>query len=223
MSDSDTDKQLDGLPLPSPRSPRHLDEKILNYAREHAPAPGPSRRAAWPAGLAAVAIAGVAVLITVQQPGAPDMDKAAPEMTAPAEAPGQHPPAPFAAEANLEQRATIKMSRRLPASEQAPPASAEFAGATSGSALLASDDGSTADTEQAEEAVALAAAPRAEADVRTVLVQCQQWLEEGQRERALAAYADLHRSCSDCGLPDTLEEALEELEDMLPAHQENLP
>ena len=63
MRDPDTLPEGGKLDLPSPRSPRDLDEKILRYAREHAPAPERRGRPAWVAGLATASIAGIALLL----------------------------------------------------------------------------------------------------------------------------------------------------------------
>ena len=63
MTDPDTLPEGGTLDLPSPRSPRELDEKILRYAREQAPEPERRGLPVWVTGLATASIAGVALLL----------------------------------------------------------------------------------------------------------------------------------------------------------------
>jgi hypothetical protein len=192
MSDSNLDRQLGELP--SPRSPTDLDDKILSYAKEHAPARRKWLQPAWATGLAAAAIAGVAVFVTVPQQQVPATLEAHKEVMAPVQT-----PAP--AEAKMENRAMMKMSRRRPEAS---------AGAMGGAMEM--EEIASFDSAMDMEAPALAAAvPQTENDVQTVLLQCKEWVGSGEIEKAEALYRDLQARCSDCGLPETLSEALEKL------------
>lgn len=202
MSDSKLDRQLGELP--SPRSPAHLDDKILSYAKEHAPARRVWLQPAWATGIAAVAITGVAVFITVPQQPVPATLEVQKEVMAPAET-----TAPVAAEAKMENRAMMKMSRREELADQAARRRPEPSAGVIGGAMEMEEMASF-DSAMDREAPALAAAmPQTEDDVQTVLQQCREWVDGGEIEKAEALYRDLRERCSDCGLPETLGEALE--------------
>lgn len=74
------------LPLPAPRSPQSLDDRILAHAQAHAPARERSDYRQWMSGLAAASIFGVAVLIALPTQHTPEhepMYDAAPTVPAP--------------------------------------------------------------------------------------------------------------------------------------------
>ncbi len=59
-----TDRQADSdLDLPNKKSPAHLDQKILGYARDHAPERKPFMQPLWMKSMAAVSVVGIAVLL----------------------------------------------------------------------------------------------------------------------------------------------------------------
>jgi hypothetical protein len=101
MTDPDTVTEGGTLDLPSPGSPRELDEKILRYAREQAPEPERSSLPFWVKGLATASIAGVALLLVQSQwPGSSspevDLDESSAEMASAARVLGPQAAAPEA-------------------------------------------------------------------------------------------------------------------------------
>ncbi|RLQ22023.1 hypothetical protein DWB85_08770 [Seongchinamella sediminis] len=181
------------MPLPSPRSPRELDERIL--ARARAAAPQQHRRGplAWAGGLATAAVLVVAVYLlrlsdTATLTPAPASDPVQEEEAAGAPATAEI--APAANQADPQQK--LKMSAARPA--------ADFA----------------AQAPAAERAEAAAAAPAAGdetpgPDINAELLRLQALEAAGKREQALREYAELRRRCADCALPQTLEQALAQL------------
>lgn len=195
MSRQGTDR--DKLPLPSPGSPRELDEKILAHARANAPAGKRAGPLAWGGGLATASILVVAVYLTnltgSNDPAAPARVPAAEEVSL---QPENAPAAP----------AAMKMQARSRASDEASLA-ADYADTI---------EDLTAETEASEgHAAALPANHlKAEADtaaieplIRDRLEQFRAMLQRGQEEQARLEYAALRDSC-DCKLPQTLEQAL---------------
>ena len=187
------------LPLPSPRSPRELDERILAHARENAPDRN-RHTAGWLGGLATTAALVLAVYLTnladqgplAPQPAAPEL--AAPELAAPEE---EKVGAAEMAAATLETRAKLKAS----ADSDAPsPARAERQALPAAPVTEARFDSAGIAADQA------VTAP----DLQASLARLQDLLAEGEPDLARREYAALRDACGECDLPDTLEEALEQ-------------
>lgn len=215
------------LPLPEPRSPRELDQTILDYARDHAPQKRPGGLPAWGAGLATVAIVGIAVLISEPQRPAPNLEMAAPALeeslyaemadtAAPAMASPQKAADPdsssaepkrspmqssrLKAVADDEQRLQQQYSRRELAVDSV------AAGIVPGAPDQDAAQEVVSETEMASEALA---EPHP-ASVHRQLHECARLLQQGEEVQAREAFRKLREACSQCGLPETLEQAIEE-------------
>ena len=68
------------LPLPSPRSPRQLDDKILAYAQDNAPEKKSFIQPRWVAGLATAGVVVVALFITEPQQTTPTFREFTPSL-----------------------------------------------------------------------------------------------------------------------------------------------
>ena len=202
------------LPLPSPRSPGELDDKILTYARHQAPAKISSFRPRWAAGLATASVVAMALFIAdpqLQAPGFRDAPATLEERTAPDKIPNGTAAHKPAAE-------RMKMSR----SAMAPAVVDKFE--------LLSDEAQT-EQEVASDAMLLPAPAGAgmsnnaphpltantagtqpkDIDTEDLVLQlrrCADLLLQGEEQQARAAYQQLRQGCPDCALPDTLEQAI---------------
>ena len=100
------------LPLPSPRSPLELDERILSAARERAPTPEPQRQPWWIGGVATAAVLLVAVMITVPEQSPSTIEVRTEAVPTAMKEPGAAATAPIAAQADMA------METRAPSAAQ---------------------------------------------------------------------------------------------------------
>lgn len=184
------------MPLPSPRSPKALDEKILAHARAHTPPKRSSIHMGWTGGLATAAVLVMAVYLTtttetIKEPVLSSPQAVKEERAATAAA------TTVSSEAAAKRKATAQAdfdSADELVSEQEELQMAPVAEMAAGAATLRSSK--TLDW----------AAP----NIQETLDQLQALLEGGELESASQGYAELRSACGECGLPDTLEQALED-------------
>jgi hypothetical protein len=203
------------LPLPSPRSPRDLDDRILNHAREHAPPTRLFVQPRWLAGLATASVLLIAVFITEPEQSTPefraitptDEDVATPSLsskTTMADKPA----------------ARMKMSSDI----ASPTRNIQKYELRKGQKQLIQEISADAQTEAAAEAdmarddktagIALGSANSvtySDTEIRNQLRRCADLLQQGQATQARAAYQQLRSECPACDLPATLEQAIETL------------
>ena len=182
-------------PLPSPRSPQELDEKILAYARQQLPAKKSYRGPLWLSGLATASVVVIAVLIvTPDQP-----DTIAPALESAAVAPASRKAKLSMTTLNSpveSDTASADIPRAAPQSASNRKATKKMMGA---SAVYAEQDMFAAD-------VALDFDP---GKLQEHLRQLASMLDNGATDPANSAYEALKSSCGDCDLPSTLAEAIE--------------
>lgn len=178
------------LPLPSPRSPRALDDKILAYAKAKAPHRKAWLRHPWVAGMVTASVVAVAVFITEPEQTLPTLQQA---------------PVPRPAEIDFMELTPAKKEAEPRAMRAAPMKSMKER-----DSYLQSDADNTAGAALADKA-----APAAVADEegrgqvpRDELRHCARMLQAGQEEQARSAYQQLRGDCANCVLPETLEEAI---------------
>jgi hypothetical protein len=207
------------LPLPSPRSPRQLDDKILAYARHNAPEKKSFIQPRWVAGLATASVVVVALFITEPQQPTPTFREFTPSLE-------ENPPADAASAEKAKNKpaapaARLKMSRS--AGQAAPIDKYE---------LLADEPmpdqetatGAMANTVEADQDMAHSAIQPLEQtatdrelqiftneELRDKLQLYANMVEQGEGEQAHAAYQQLRQACPDCALPDTLSQAITQL------------
>ena len=190
----------DTLPLPSPGSPRELDDKILAHARANAPAGKRAGPLAWGSGLATASILVVAVYLTnltgSNDPAAPAQAPVAEEVSL---QPENAPAAPAAMKMQARSRAADEASLAADYADTVKDLTTET-GASEGHA------GAMPANDQKAEADAAVIKP----PIRDRLEQFRAMLQRGQEEQARMEYAELRDSC-DCKLPQTLEQALARL------------
>jgi hypothetical protein len=186
------------LPLPSPRSPRELDEKILAHARARAPQRKPALSMGMLGGLATACMIVVAVFITVpqQSPQAP--------VTEPSPARSQADMAVSSAIGKVEE------VKEMPAAPSARMKMARSAGAVrldmEAQKPLPEMALSADSAVMADEAIAFADDP-----LKEELSRLAALLEDGNIEQAREAYQKLRGDCPACNLPETLEQALQDM------------
>lgn len=212
MSKHKQDLPQDKLPLPRPRSPSALDDKILAYARQQAPQRKGSRipgwSGGWPAGLATAGIVAIAVLITQTQQFEPSLQSRAPgaiEDRQTEEAIGNMPAAP-AAPATSSLSGLAAPSRKAMKQERLADQMAEQPSAAAAQEQFA-DREMAADAAPAAKSAAHMGEP-ARMDDRQLqlrLEQCATLLQQGQAEQAREAYQALRLDCAGCELPATLD------------------
>lgn len=183
--------------LPSPRSPQRLDDKILAHARENAPDRTGSWRPAWTGGLATAAILVVAVYLTQLT----NVDQPAPLPNS----------IPVTEEAAAPAAAAMKMQRAKPAQSADYAVERETAEAA-GQARESSLASDAADTAYSARAPQPEAKPKKTVtqDLSAELTRLRELLASGELEQAQAEYEALRKSCPDCMLPLTLEQALDQ-------------
>jgi hypothetical protein len=208
------------LPLPSPRSPRQLDEKILAYARDNAPEKKSFLPPRWVAGLATAGVVVLALFITEPQQQTPGFSAPAPALeekeenlpsrAARTDAVKEKPEAP-SARAKMSRSAgqaahidKYEMLADEPLLEQ------EFAADT----MTAEADEDI--TNSAVQPLELTAADIelkkiSQEELRDKLQLYANMVEQGEGEQAHAAYQQLRQACPDCALPDTLSQAITQL------------
>lgn len=210
-----------GLPLPSPRSPAQLDDKILAYARDHAPSKRFPLQPAWVAGLATTGVVVLALFITLPQQPAPTvvMEPSGPvKMASPAmdadmqseQAAAREKPAAGVVRKDLP---AVQMSRSLKVEqeyrEERVMADEGFSQLPPGAVGAAAAPASASVQEVLNADSAVPGAPTApEPTMQQRLAPYAALLQQGQEARARAGYQALRESCTDCQLPATLEQAL---------------
>lgn len=207
MSKQRQDLPGDKLPLPQPRSPQELDDKILAYARQRAPHRNtswiPGWTSGWTTGLATASIVAIAVFITQTQQSAPSFN----EMAQPAAEEAIRsmttaPAAPAAARISSKASPAKKSMQREMLTEQLAPASS---GAIAQEPFA--DMALAADTVGMPKAAAIADGI-ARMDDQQLELQLEQFaslLEQGHESQAREAYQALRLECPGCELPETLD------------------
>ncbi len=216
------------LPLPSPRSPQQLDDKILAYARGNAPERKFFRQPRWIAGLATASIVALALFITKPQRLEPDFRTPAPSLQE--NLPLDADRAEKAKRELAAPAATMKMSRStgqaarmdkyknladesLPEQEIAADAMAE--------AVEADEERIHGATQPLELTLSAAELKKfTSEELHDKLQLYADMVKKGDEERARAAYQQLRKSCPDCALPDTLAQAFVTLLETEPAAPE---
>ena len=207
MSKQRQDLPGDKLPLPQPRSPQELDDKILAYARQRAPHRNtswiPGWTSGWTTGLATASIVAIAVFITQTQQSAPSFnEKAQPTAEEAIRSMSSAPAAPTAGRISSKASPAKKSMQREMLTEQLAPAS---------SAAIAQEQ--LADMALAADTIAM---PKAAANadgigrlddqqLKLQLEQSARLLEQGHESQAREAYQALRLECPGCDLPETLD------------------
>ena len=206
------------LPLPEPRSPRALDERILARARDAAPQRSGWSRPAWAGSLVTASVIGISLLISEPDQPAPVLD--APAYSVEKEisafrAGSATPPAAVETIKGEPPRSGMGMLQDNPADS----ADMSLQRAEQRAARPANAKTLSADFAAMEER-ALAPAPQASAKLSAASLEtCLELLEGGAKAKAQTCYKDLLKTCPDCGLPETLQEAAT----ALPATAEQAP
>ena len=196
MSQHRQDTENGQLPLPTPRSPRELDERILAHARAKAPEKRTMHTAGWLGGLATTAVLVVAIYLT----NTSDTNQG---LTPPAPAVLKEERATSAAAASSASQPRAKLKDRADADNmQAAPAEQEELQMVPAAEMAPDSAGFQAMKRAADTAP----------NLQGTLEHLQQLLLRGEQARAYREYEELRNACSECGLPNTLEEALETLE-----------
>lgn len=201
MSKHRQDTENGQLPLPSPRSPRELDQRILAHARANASQKQRMNTAGWLGGVATTAVLVVAVYLTNTTDTNPELAPAAPailkkQLELKEETSGAAAPMANKARPKLKSSADFD-ARELAPAEQEEPQLESTAQATVDSL------GSFRAMHRADDT-----APNLQGTLRHL----QELVLGGEQEQALREYQELRNACSECGLPDTLEEALKSLQ-----------
>jgi len=193
------------LPLPSPRSPRELDNRILNHARESAPPKQGANPLTWASGVATAAVLVVAVyLVNLTDTGTVAQSPVA-------DAVQEDESAGAAASAELAEISTARIQAeprpKLKMSAEAP----------SDTDLAARDVAEEIETAAAAAPPATGARAHSPGPgVNKALLRLQELVAADKLEQAEQEYAELRRSCADCDLPENLDKALA----MLPGNQQ---
>jgi hypothetical protein len=213
MSKQRQDLPGDKLPLPQPRSPQELDDKILAYARQRAPQRNsrwiPGWTSGWTTGLATASIIAIAVFITQTQQSAPSFKEyaqPAAEQRHAEEAirPMPAAPAPPAA-ARISSKASLvrkrAMKREILAEQVAPESFGAIAKEQFSDMELAADTAAMPKAAANEDGLAR----MEDQQLELQLEQCARLLEQGHADQAREAYQALRLECASCDLPDTLD------------------
>ncbi len=211
------------LPLPTPRSPRALDDRILEVAREYAPKSRPRRQPWWMAGAATASVLVIAVmLVQPQRPSSIDesemevmpaaardsaMGSAAPETNAINELKVKRSPR---SEMDSELESVDRASSQ-PASS-APVATGDFfdeeiAAEQSNLALPARKTRANSPLGPKSEQGLM---PLTDTELREELRMLAKLFQQGDKNEANERYERLKQRYPDHDLPETLEEALAE-------------
>lgn len=209
------------LPLPSPRSPRKLDEKILAHARANAPQKRASLSKGWTGGMATAAVLVVTVYLTaVTETNSP------PERPAPAMLEEQGITAGASAPAAKQARAKRKLEigaayDSLKAAPREDAADLHDADSLEGAYSVKGANSFEKEELQMESAAAMAsirapepkasAAKSATRNLQGTLAHLLELVDQGKTEQARREYEELLNACGECSLPDTLEQAMEAL------------
>ncbi|MEH6517584.1 MAG: hypothetical protein V7742_12930 [Halioglobus sp.] len=214
-----TDEQAkQGLNLPSPGSPSHLDEKVLQYAREQAPTRRSYLQPVWLRSMAAASVVVVAVLLVYPQ----QLDQVTPPIEieeivvresallddGPAAARAPERDGNYMAQQAMMSKASqaddssSELRMRAAASPQ-PKLKRELAATSADSQVLA-------EKEVAPEMLIADAVPTPldEETIRDILTEIEGLLSAGKTEQVEKAWLALKNRCPGCELPETLEEAI---------------
>ena len=199
-----------GLPLPSPRSPAQLDEKVLAYARAHAPSKRFPLQPAWVAGLATTGVIVLALFITLPQQPVPSvaLEPSGPVMMASPAADADAESKRAAAKAAAKEKPAARTAQKdMPAAQMSRSLAVEQ---EMREEQVMADEAFTQPAPKALGAAATpgATAPAAEPTIQQQLQPYATLLQQGQEAKARAGYQALRASCTDCQLPATLEQAL---------------
>ena len=185
-------RQDNGSRLPSPRSPAHLDGKILAHARANAPVKASHWRPMWGGGLATAAVLVVAVYLTQVT----ELEQADPVIDA----------VPAAKQAKMQAPAPSSVTREVASPREIDSYAEQFeADAAEEAPAMAAMADSPAGAARASPAEL---ASDAAIDLDVALEKLRQLVDQGELEQAREEYAKLRQSCPGCDLPETLEEAL---------------
>jgi hypothetical protein len=220
MSDRKQRLQERKLPLPSPRSPRDLDDRILNHAREHAPPTRLFVQPRWLAGLATVSVLLIAVFITEPEQSTPEF-----QAITPSDEDAATPS--LSSETTMADKPAARM--KMSSDIASPTRNIQKYELRKGQEQLIQEISADAQTEAAEEAdmarddktagIALGSANSvtySDTKIRNQLRRYADLLQQGQATQARAAYQQLRSECPTCDLPTTLEQAIETLKDDAP-------
>lgn len=221
---SKNDEQGQGLPLPAPRSPRALDERITAYARGRAAQKTGWYRPRWAAGLATAGVAGIAVLLSLQAPewspentlSAPPPQREAAADSDSAQSVAHAGAAPREARQAALEEVVLTARKRKPrtqaadepglsdraAHKAAPQDQDDYYAREAAPALGAMQDAGAAASALRQGAVGRS---------RELIAACLALLEQDDAAGAARCYQALRDTCPDCELPETLAEAREVL------------
>jgi hypothetical protein len=204
------------LPLPSPRSPRQLDDRILAYARDNAPEKKSFGHPRWVAGLATASVVVLALFITEPQQQTPNFNTPAPKL--------EEDLSPRAARTETLKEKTTAPAARMkmsPGTGQAAPIDKYemladeplFEQEITADAITAGVKTDEDMSNRAIQPLKLSATATEltilnSEELRDKLQLYADMVEKGEGEQARAAYQQLRQTCPDCALPDTLAQAL---------------
>jgi len=209
----------DTLPLPSPGSPKALDDKILAYARSQAPAKTSLLRPRWVGGMAAASVLAVAVFITQPQPETTRLRSAPPatELSAPGRSAGdasnaRQVAAPAARQKMLRSSDPVMSENNYGASADAPLPEQVLSDEALPANPATDRDHVREDLKELEWVADQATPVTADSAVFVdSLHYCAALLQRGEDDAARSAYRELREACRDCDLPETLEQAINSL------------
>ena len=199
------------LPLPSPRSPEQLDATILAYARNNAAPRKRTLQPAWMAGIATTCMVLLALFISEPEQAERHAERDGSAQQIDIKRSRQ---APVAAESSDDSQEAVaaKATAKMPRVSRSLGAAAAQDNAVP-AADAASDRLGDSDSARQEEAAAPATSNADLADqtamLRSQIEICARLLQAGDERQALRAYRELRQRCPDCGLPDSLEQAIE--------------
>ena len=204
------------LPLPSPRSPQQLDDKILAYARDNAPEKKSFLPPRWVAGLATASVVVLALFITEPQQQTPQFKELTPTLkenlpsdAARAVKAKKKPAAPSTrmkmslstGQAAAIDKYEMRADEPLPEQEIA-------AGAMAAAVEADKDRASSAAAPLEPSATDSELITFTSEELSDKLQLYADMVEQGEGVQARAAYQQLRQACPDCDLPDTLAQAL---------------
>ena len=199
----------------TPTSPAELDRKILQYAKSHQPAA--RTRARWAPILATISVVSIAVLITLQSPKMNEFEDAGRR-----DLDSLSSAAKDSVEGSLERstktRTTAKTANDNFFEEHPEAAALRMNDAVKDKAFSFKSAKAPAPAiiyTPNENEISQAAPPqqvtRKKDSLQDTLKNLSKLLKEGSSDKAYSGYEQLRKSCFDCELPDTLEQALEQL------------
>jgi hypothetical protein len=219
MSERNEHSPLGGLPRP--RSPQQLDDKILAHARRQAPQRNAPWRPGWVTGMATVSIVAIALLIVPPQYLLP-ISRDYSEIPVQRDSTSRKAPVietkrfDFYSSLEMPKKETRAIAQHPQLTEESMP----MPEAVSSSPMPERFEEPQADAEaHAFAKITASAYMRLEPlhldpeQLALRLAKCADMLEQGDEEQADRAYQMLRQECPACDLPDTLEQALADLEE----------